>query len=88
VVQRRSNKPRPEGAYRLEAPDILLDADQLDLETSGYLLNHSFNDSTHDFSFLQADFEDLFVTDNQLRWVLDDLPFELNETQKTVSGFF
>ena len=88
MVQQRSDQPRLDGTYKPEVFDACLDADQLDLEISGYLLDHSFNDSTHDFGFLQADFEDFLVRDNRLRWVLDDLPFELNETQKTVNRFF
>lgn len=49
---------------------------------SVYLLDQSFDDCTYDFGFLQADFEDLLVKDNRLRWVFDDLPFELSKRKK------
>lgn len=56
-------------------------ADELDMESSGYLLDQSLNERTHDLGFFHADFEDFLVRDNWLRRVLDDLPFELNKTK-------
>jgi hypothetical protein len=59
-----------------------LDADELNMEISGDLLDQSFDDCAHDLGFPQADFKDFLVRDNQLGRVLDDLPFELNERKK------
>ena len=52
------------------------------MEISGYLLDQSFDDRAHDLGSLQANFEDFVMGDNRLRWVVDDLPFELGERKK------
>ena len=69
-------------ADRLGVPGIHLDADELDMEISGYPLDQSFDNRAYDFGFLQADFEDFLVRDNRLRRVLDGLPFELGKRKK------
>lgn len=85
---RQSNNPRPEVPHKLELSGIYLDADRLGTERSRYLLDHSFDNCTHDFGFLPADLEDFFMRDNRLRWVLDEPPFELNKPQKSVNKVF
>jgi hypothetical protein len=59
-----------------------LGCDQLEMDISGYLLDQSFDDSTHDLGFLQADLQDFPVIDSRLRRVLDDPPFKLDEARR------
>jgi len=74
--------------YQLEVLCVCLRADELDMVNSGYLLNHPFNECAHDFGFFEAYLKNFLVRDDRLRRVLDDLPFELNETQEAVNRLF
>lgn len=49
---------------------------------SARLLDQPLDDRTHDLGFLQADFQDFLMVDGRLRWVVNHLPFELNEDPK------
>lgn len=77
-MQQQPDKLRPQ--YLVFG--IRLDADGVNIGVSRYLLDYLFDDCTHDFGFLQTNVEDLLMRDNRLRWVLNDLPFELNEHRK------
>ena len=61
---------------------IRLDADELEMGISVCLLDQSFHNCAHDLGFLQADFQDFLMIDSRLRWILDDIPFELNGAHK------